>query len=54
MCWPVLGCTAHFNTKEHLLTFDLLQRQLEVKSAGTSLEVDGYGPPNTSDSGAFH
>ena len=54
LCWHVLGYTVLVDTKVHLLTFDLVLRQSEVKSAGTTLEFGGYGPLNTSSSGAFH
>ena len=43
-----------FNAKVHLLTFDLVQREQEVKSIVTALEVDRHGPLYTMASGVFH
>ena len=46
--------TPPFNVKVHLLTFDLIQRQQEVKSIVTALEVDRHGPLYTMVNGSFH
>ena len=36
--------TPPFNVIVHLLTFNLVQREQEVKSIVTTLEVDRHGP----------
>ena len=46
--------TPHFNENVHLLTFDLVQREQEVKSIVTALEVDRHGPLYTMGNGVFH
>ena len=38
----------------HLLTFDLVQRQRNVKSSDTAPEVDGYVPLINNNYDAFH
>ena len=46
--------TPPFNVNVHLLTFNLVQREQEVKSIVTALEVDRHGPLYTMGSGVFH
>ena len=43
-----------FNVNVHLLTFNRVQREQEVKSIVTALEVDRHGPLYTMGSGVFH
>ena len=46
--------TPPFNVNVQLLTFNLVQREQEVKSIVTALEVDRHGPLHTRGSGVFH
>ena len=48
------GYTPPFNVNVHLLTFDLVQREQEVKSIVTALEIDRHGPLYTKGSGVFN
>ena len=48
------GYTPSFNAKVHLLTFELVKREQDVKSVVTALEVDRHGPLYTIGSGVFH
>ena len=45
--------TPPFNVNVHLLTVNLAQREQEVKSIVTALEVDRHGPLYTMESGVF-
>ena len=47
------GYTPPFNVNVHLF-FDLVQREQEVKSIVTALEVDRHGLLYTMGSGVFH
>ena len=46
--------TPPFNVNVDLLTFNLVQREQEVTSIVTALEVDRHGPLYTMGSGVFH
>ena len=46
--------TPPFNVNVHLLTFNLVQKEQNVKSIVTALEVGKHGPLYTLGSGVFH
>ena len=50
----LVAIVIYFNVNVHLLTFNLVQREQEVKSIVTALEVDRHGPLYTMGSGFFH